>query len=139
MHDPISSITDNKALVTAYLEAFSSGDVERIGTYLHNDLRWWVTGTVPGISGTYNRDETLKLLAQVTQIYKQGALRLWPVSMLGEGQRLAVEAQSYAELHNGKIYNNFYHIFFELADGKIIRMNEYMDTRHVHDTFIEKA
>lgn len=136
MQVAIPSVADNKALVTAYLEAFSSGDVERISAYLHDDLRWWVTGTVPGISGTYDKAATLHLLAQVTQVYKQGALRLWPLTMIGEGQRLAVEAQSYAELHNGKIYNNFYHISFELADGKIIGMNEYMDTQHVHDTFV---
>ena len=42
-------------------------------------------------------------------------------------------------MHNGKTYNNFYHISFELADGKIIRMNEYMDTQHVYDTFIAVA
>lgn len=56
MQDSTSSVADNKALVTAYLEAFSSGDVNRIGAYLHEDLRWWVTGTVPGISGTYDNE-----------------------------------------------------------------------------------
>ena len=139
MQDSTSSVADNKALVTAYLQAFSSSDVNRIAAYLHEDLRWWVTGTVPGVSGTYDKAATLNLLARVTQVYKQGALRLTPSTMIGERQRLAVEAQSHAELHNGKTYNNFYHISFELADGKIIRMNEYMDTQHVYDTFIAVA
>lgn len=136
MQDSTTSLAKNKALVRAYLDAFSSGDVKRIGEFLHEDLRWWVTGTVAGISGTYDKAATLNLLAQVTQVYKQGALRLTPAAMIGEGPRVAVEAESYAELHNGKVYHNYYHILFELADGKIIRMNEYMDTQHVHDTFV---
>ena len=92
MQDSTSSVADNKALVTAYLQAFSSSDVNRIAAYLHEDLRWWVTGTVPGVSGTYDKAATLNLLARVTQVYKQGALRLTPSTMIGERQRLAVEA-----------------------------------------------
>ena len=66
------------------------------------------TGTVPGVSGTYDKAATLNLLARVTQVNKQGALRLTPSTMIGERQWLAVEAQSHAELHNDKIYNNFF-------------------------------
>jgi len=41
-----------------------------------------VAGTIPGISGTYDRQQMLDLLAQVTQVYKQGALRITPSRMI---------------------------------------------------------
>jgi uncharacterized protein len=111
--------------------------VQRIGKFLSDDSSWWVSGTVEGISGTYNKAETLALLEQVTQVYKTGALKIVPSNMIAEGNRVAVEAESYAELHNGKIYNNFYHYVFDLEGGKIKSFKEYMDTQHVRDTFVE--
>jgi len=49
---------------------------------------------------------------------------------------VAVEAESYAELHNGRLYRNSYHFLFELEDGKIKLIREYLDTQHVIDTFV---
>jgi uncharacterized protein len=127
----------NKSIIEAFFRALSSGDVQRIGKFLSDDSSWWVSGTVEGISGTYNKAETLALLEQVTQVYKTGALKIVPSNMIAEGNRVAVEAESYAELHNGKIYNNFYHYVFDLEGGKIKSFKEYMDTQHVRDTFVE--
>jgi uncharacterized protein len=129
-------ITRNKTIIEEFLGVYSTGDVDRIGEMLHADVRYWVAGTIPGISSTYNKSQMLALLKQVTGVYKQGALQITPSSMIGEGQRVAVEAESHAELHNGRVYNNFYHFVFEIEDGKIKLVKEYLDTQHVYDTFI---
>ena len=126
----------NKAVVAEYLKAYSTGNVAEIGRHLHADVSWWVAGTVPGISGTYDKTQTLALLGQVTTVYKKGALQITPLSMIGEGALVAVEAESHAELNNGKIYHNLYHFVFEIKDGQIRRIKEYLDTQHVHDTFV---
>ncbi len=125
-----------KAVVSEYLNAYSTGNLAEIARHLHDEVTWWVAGTVPGISGTYNKLQTLALLGQVTAVYKQRALQITPSRMIGEGKLVAVEAESYAELHNGKVYNNLYHFVFEIEDGKIKRIREYLDTQHVYDTFI---
>jgi ketosteroid isomerase-like protein len=129
-------VRDNKAVIKGFFQALSSGKRERIGEYLTDDCSWWVSGTVVGISGTYTKSQTLALLEQVTQVYKKGALEITPTDMIGEGQRVAVEAVSYAELHNGKVYNNLYHYVFYLEGDKIKSFKEYMDTQHVQDTFV---
>ena len=41
----------------------------------------------------------LDLLKQVTGVYKKRALQITPSAMLSEGNRVAVEAESYAELN----------------------------------------
>jgi ketosteroid isomerase-like protein len=52
-----------------------------------------------------------------------------------EGDRVAVEAEAYGELRNGKIYNNTYHFLFLFRDGKIFRAKEYNDSKHAADIF----
>ena len=126
----------NKALIEAYFKDYSTGDISRIGSYLHEHLSYWIAGSTPGISGTYTKPEMLALLQQVTGVYKQGALHIWPVSMIGEGELLAVEAEATAELHNGRVYHNYYHFLFEIEGDRIKRIREYFDTQHVVDTFI---
>ncbi|SFV02680.1 nuclear transport factor 2 family protein [Pseudoduganella namucuonensis] len=133
----ISPAADNKDVVRHFLEVFSSGDVAGIVGLLHPDATWWVSGRIAGLSATYTRRELGELLKGVTAIYKQGALKITPLSMIAEGARVAAEAESYAELQNGRVYNNFYHFVFEIADGKIWRVKEYMDTQHAYDTFIK--
>lgn len=132
-----SSIEANKALITQFFAALSSGKVDRIGEFLADDARWWVSGTVEGISGIYTKSETLELLGQVAGVYKAGALHIAPTAMIAEGQRVAVEAESYAELHNGKVYNNLYHFVFDIKGDQITSFKEYMDTQHVVDTFVD--
>jgi ketosteroid isomerase-like protein len=133
----MSNHADNKQIVREFLEVFSTGDVAGIVARLHPDATWWVSGTMPGLSATYTRAQMGELLQGVTTVYKQGALKITPTSLVAEGSHVAVEAESYAELNNGRVYNNFYHFLFEIADEKIVRVKEYMDTQHAFDTFLK--
>ncbi len=54
---------------------------------------------------------------------------------IAQGDKVAVEAESFAELVNGKVYQNKYHFLFEIRDGQIYRVKEYMDTMHAYQTF----
>ena len=81
----------------------------------------------------------LDLLKQVTGVYKKRALQITPSAMICEGNRVAVEAESCAELNNGKVYNNLHHFVFEIEDGMIKGIKEYIDTQHVLDTLVAKA
>lgn len=126
----------SKRLAADLLAAFSRGDVPGVLDTLHPDATWWVSGTREGFSGTYTREQLGELLSGVKDLYKGGALKFTPTAMTAEGNRVAVEAESYAELKNGKIYHNFYHLLMEISDGKILRVREYMDTAHAYETFL---
>ncbi|MFC5458910.1 nuclear transport factor 2 family protein [Massilia niabensis] len=132
-----SPSAENKQIVRDFLEVFSSGDAAAIVARLHPDATWWVSGRMAGLSDTYTRAQLGVLLQGVTTLYKHGALKITPTSLIGEGSHVAVEAESYAELNNGRVYNNFYHFLFEIAEGKILRVKEYMDTQHAFDTFLK--
>jgi ketosteroid isomerase-like protein len=125
----------NVELANNFAKVFSTGDVEQILGTLHPEGTYWVSGGIDGMSGSYDREGLGALLGGVTSVYENGALEITPISAIAQGDKVAVEATSYAKLKNGKVYQNQYHFLFEIRDGKIFSVKEYMDTKHAYDTF----
>lgn len=55
---------------------------------------------------------------------------------IAEGNRVAVETESYADVKNGRTYNNHCHFVFEVRDGKVESVKEYLDTKHTRAIFL---
>lgn len=119
----------NKQTVRQFLEVFSSGDVAATMAMMSDDATWWVAGTMP-ISGTYDKAAFTTLLSGVASACKGGAIRITPKVFTADEDRVAVEAESLAELNNGRRYNNHYHFLFTVRGGKIAGVKEYLDTMH---------
>jgi uncharacterized protein len=135
----MSDLEANKQLVRQFLSAFSKGDVDGMVTLMTEDSSWWVSGCIEGLSGTYPRNQFAELVKGAKAAYKTGALQITPTSMVAEGDRVAAEAESFAETVSGEVYNNFYHLLFTIRDGKIAAVKEYMDTLHAKQVFIDGA
>jgi ketosteroid isomerase-like protein len=133
----MSNLEGNKATVAKFLETFSAGDVAGLVAMMTEDATWWVSGRIDGLSGTYPRDEFGPLVEGAKAAYKSGALKIWPTGMVAEGDKVSVEAESKAELLNGRTYNNSYHFLMVLRDGKIASVKEYMDTLHARQIFFD--
>jgi ketosteroid isomerase-like protein len=131
----MSSTEANKAAVTSFLEVFSAGNVEKILEGLTDGVTWWVSGRLEGMSGSYDKAGFGKLIGGVADVYVS-PLRITPISMVAEGDKVAVEADSYAELKDGRVYDPRCHFLFEVApDGRIATVHEYLDTKHAYDIF----
>lgn len=126
-------IEENKALVNRFWSAFSAGRYDEVIATLTEDATWWVAGTT-ALSGTYTKKAFAELLGGVTAQAPKG-IQITPTGITAEGNRVAVEAKSYAEITNGRTYQNLYHFLLEIRDGKICAVREYLDTEHVTTTF----
>jgi ketosteroid isomerase-like protein len=120
----------NKQTVSRFLELFSSGDVGDTMAMFAEDATWWVAGTMP-ISGTYSKAQFTDLLSGVLTSCK-GPIKITPKAFTAEGDRVAVEAESYTETNQGRVYNNLYHFLFKVRDGQIAAVKEYLDTMHTN-------
>ena len=125
----------NKQLITNFMEDFSTGNVDKILSYMTDSAKWWVAGTIEGISGEKDMKAFREMLSGLSQLTKTGAIRLTPHAWAVEGNRVAVETESYSEMKNGRVYNNLYHFVFEINDGKIQKVKEYLDTEHTRAVF----
>ena len=126
----------NKATITEFMQVFSSGDVDGILSRMTDDATWWVAGNIPGISGTKDKAGFKEMVSGIAESTTTGAIRLTPHAFTAEGERVAVETESYTELKNGRVYNNLYHVLFTVRDGKISSVKEFLDTEHTTAVFV---
>lgn len=132
----VSLEQQNKELIADFMEVFSKGDVEAILSYLSPTATWWVAGTIDGISGTKSKAEFGEMLSSLSTATTTGVIRLTPLAWTAEGERVAVETESYAEMTNGRVYNNLYHFVFVVRDSKIESVKEFLDTEHTRAVFL---
>lgn len=131
------SAEDAKAVVARFFATFSAGDIPGLMGMMDDEGSWWVSGSVTGFSGAHGKQALGELLGGVKDIYRDGALRITPSSMIAEGDKVAVEAEGWAELLNGRVYNSRYHFLVELRNGKILHVREYMDSLHARQIFFD--
>lgn len=131
----MNDLEANKNVVKRLFTAFGNADIAQIVDLLHDEATWWVSGSL-SISGAYTKAEMEKLLVGMHELV-DGAIKLTPQGFTAEGNRVAVEAESMANTKSGRVYNNLYHFLFEIKDGKVFRVKEYMDPMHVHAVFFE--
>ncbi len=121
----------NKAIVRQFFDALNQGDVDFIvNTYAADGCVQTMGNTL--ISGTFTRDQIAASAGGIFDVFPEG-LTFTVLSMVGEGDRVAVEATSEGKHVSGQTYSNQYHFLFEFQAGKLLRLKEYMDTERVTD------
>jgi ketosteroid isomerase-like protein len=126
-----TTIESNKAVVQRFFDAMNAGDVPFIvDSYAADGCLQTMGSTM--ISGTFTRDQIARSAGGIFEVFPQG-IRFTILDMVAEGDKVAVEATGEGEHISGQIYTNQYHFLFELRDGKLVRLKEYLDTERVTD------
>ena len=121
----------NKAIVMRFFEALNRGDVDFIvDTYAADGCVQTMGNTL--ISGTFSREQIAASAGGIFDVFPEG-LKFTALGMVGEGDKVAVEATSEGRHISGQTYTNEYHFLFEFQAGKLLRLKEYMDTERVTD------
>jgi uncharacterized protein len=97
---------------------------------LTDDAVWWVAGVPHPLTKAQFRGVCL----EAHRIYK-GKPRTIPKRLTAEDDRVAMEAESDADLINGNHYHNHYRYLFVVRDERVCEAKEYMDTRHAAEAF----
>ena len=124
-------VEENKKVVLGFIENLSVGNAPAAFGALADSATWWVAGNF-ALSGTKTKAQFAELAGSMASKI-DGGLRLTAKAVTAEGERVAVEAESYAKMKNGKTYQNLYHFLFIVRDGKIQSVTEYLDTMHAND------
>ena len=129
----------NKNLVLNFFENFSAGNVDAALALMADTATWWVAGKPDkfALAGTKTKAQFAELVQGIGAAMPKG-LRVIPQGLTAEGDRVAAEAESYGEMATGKIYNNLYHFLFEVRDGKIQAVREYLDTMHAQEVLVDQ-
>ena len=121
----------NIVLARRFLDAVSRADIDAIVAAYAPGGTCWTAGSMP-ISGTYGVDQVAGAARGVLTVFPEG-LRFTIHALTAQGERVAIEAESYGKHVSGKTYNNKYHFLMRARGGKIVEWREYMDTMHAND------
>lgn len=126
------SIEQNKKTASEFFDCLNTNNVARVLDMMADDATWWIAGKPEHLpaAGVYNKEKIARLFYNMGEQFKNG-IKMTVKNLIAEGDKVALEAESYGELKNGRIYNQQYHFLMTIRDGKIIEVREYLDTQHV--------
>ncbi len=123
------SIEDNKQTVREYLAHFKNAAITDLLDAMSQDATWWILGKphlFPG-AGHKSRADMERIWGSLFGRMKDG-LEMTVIGMVAEGDKVAAEIRSHADLTDGRVYENQYHMLFTVRQGKIVEVKEYADT-----------
>ena len=123
----------NKAIVREYFEKMAAGDPS-VPDLLADDVCWWVP-PASELGGVYEgRDAVLELMAGGTGLYDPSTPLVVQIEqMVAEDDWVCVQAVIEARTARGEDYRNHYHFAFQLSEGKLVQVREYVDTLYAHE------
>lgn len=126
----------NKDLVARFVDAMRTSNIDALEQMTTEDFTWWIAGKPDYLqtAGEHDRAFFIGFFKGGGETFPNG-VRFDVTGMIAEGNKVAAEAHLTAATAMGGTYDNFYHFLFEIDDGRITRMKEYMDTHHAKMTF----
>lgn len=126
---------DNKKVVEALYAAGNRGDLEACFGMLAEDVSWTVMGSTR-FSGTYAGKQALmeELLGPLFGRLN-GGIRMEVRNLIAEGDQVVAVADGRAETLEGVPYENRYCQVFTIRDGRIVAVEEFLDTAHTNAVF----
>jgi ketosteroid isomerase-like protein len=125
------SVEANKQLVCDWVEALSDGDADRVCEMYHADLAYYVVGKWP-LGGHFGRDYMEANCRDVFKVFPEG-LKFTTERVVAEGDWVCLEMRSSGKHVSGRDYANHYTYWFEIKDGKVTQLKEWLDTLHGND------
>jgi len=121
------SLETNREAAIRLLQNVAKGHLDM--EILAEDAVWWVPGR-PEMPLVQFKPA---FAAFIQGLGGEGRMEVHAIT--AEGDRVAVEAESFFPLKDDRTYNNTYHFLVEFRDGRVIRVKEYCDTALVKATF----
>jgi ketosteroid isomerase-like protein/quinol monooxygenase YgiN len=128
---PTATSKANRLVVERFLASFAAGDTDAMVGHLADGATYWVAGTKHGTGVAIPKETFADMHRGAADIYVDRRLEVVPTGWTVEGERVAVEANGFAELKNGRRYDNHYHFLCIVRDGKIVEVREYNDTDYM--------
>lgn len=130
----------DEQLVLDFFVVLSSGDLERLRAFYHDHSVWQpMVKDIAGSGKHVGMDIIDKFLAPVRGMFAPGDPKIHVRTMFsrteGTATWVCVESNSTGTTMDGKVYDNDYCWVFEIANGKIDAMREYMDSHYTAKLF----
>lgn len=124
---------DAREVVESYFADVMAGRFAEAAARMAPDATLWLPGEGRWPLGGKHDVQSLKEIHKIIRDRFPNGLQLTVKGVIGEGERVAAEVESYGVRRDGRIYNNQYHYLIIVRDGLIQHRCEYLDTMHAND------
>ena len=132
----VTAANANEQLVLDFFEVLSSGDLEELRRFYHDQSVWEPkVKDIAGAGKHVGMDIIDKFLAPVRGMFNPGDPKVHVTNLFSDGGIVGVESYSTGETLDGKVYENDYAWVFHVSNGKIDRLHEYMDSHYTAKLF----
>jgi uncharacterized protein len=124
---------ENERLALQFFTTLSSGDLEGVRTLLHEEATWkTMVQDIPGAGTHVGRSGIVdKFLMPIRGMFKPGDPKMLIDTIASNGPLVISETRGHGTFANGREYANNYCWAFEMKDGKVFAIREYMDSLYV--------
>ncbi|WP_067520408.1 nuclear transport factor 2 family protein [Endozoicomonas ascidiicola] len=127
----------HRQLVEQFFDQFCAGNVDEVMSMVTDDIDWQMMGQHGGlpVSGHMDKQGIQGLMQTVADATYGLSVTYngWTI----EGNRVALEMESNADLKNGRHYHNLYHYLIIVEGQKLKQIKEYADTDEVRRVFLD--
>jgi uncharacterized protein len=122
------SAEQNKELVTKTWQALAGGDIKTAFNNMADNVSWLIPGNGPVSGLKRGKEEIMTFMSGIGQVFPEG-LKSEIRKTYADGDAVIIELTNRGKVSNGKFYENEYCFVFEVENGKIRRIREYVDTQ----------
>ena len=126
-------------VVDEFGDAITRRDFERLAELLDDDLSYEICGIELAGAGVFDKPTILAALRRVLGLFEDGSPRMTITKVFHDGDWIIAESTGAGRFRNGTDYDNRYVILYEIINGRVRTVREYMDTQHAARLFAAAA
>jgi uncharacterized protein len=133
----VKANTENERVVLHFFATLSTGDLEAVRPLFHENASWTpMVRDVPGAGSHVGRSVIIdEFLAPVRGLFRPGDPKVIVDTIASNGSLVITETRGVGALADGRPYENRYAWAFEIKDGLVFAIREYMDSLYVSRLF----
>jgi ketosteroid isomerase-like protein len=124
----------NKKVVAEFFDGINQGSMEAAANAFAEDATFWVPGSLP-FSGTLHGRQAIleKNFIPSANFSVPGTFKVEVRIMIADGDYVVAEWITRRKMLNGRDYENHFLGLFQVKDGKIQSLREYLDTQYAKE------
>ncbi|MGD0119541.1 MAG: nuclear transport factor 2 family protein [Candidatus Binatus sp.] len=124
------TLDQQKELAVKFIKALEWPEAKILSAMVTEDFEFDPMGRLKQVPVLHGK-EAIRLMETNLQRAFPNRLAMRILTVIGEGNAVAIQAESEAITNKGRKYSNRYHFYIRFAGDKIALVREYNDTDHV--------
>ena len=125
-------------VVRDFTAAIERHDFDRLAELLDDGASYEICGIELEGAGVFDKRTILRILPGMVGLFEEGSPQMTISRLFRDGDWVIMEGTGEGRFTNGAPYDNRYIIVYEVVDGRVRTVREYLDNQHAA-TIFERA